>query len=153
MNQYLQYVSTLDYNQDEILEFDKIDYLISSAPIVSPFQEKRRSEQYIKVTDPVRGYVIKTLQSNNIYKEYNMVPFIAESESEEQRMKRLQNFAEYSPFQMIHSHNQSVLTKILEYDGNYDEMSSQDQEKLYNQIYNVLKQYVTNNKLWIYKEC
>jgi hypothetical protein len=64
LNTYLKYISETDLNPQDIfndisLDYDVVDYQITSAPLISRYAERNHREKYVKVQDDVRGYVLK----------------------------------------------------------------------------------------------
>jgi len=64
LNTYLKYISEADLNPQDIfndisLDYDVVDYQITSAPLISRYAERNHREKYVKVQDDVRGYVLK----------------------------------------------------------------------------------------------
>ena len=152
LNKYLKYLGDLDYDMDTQIDYDQVDYLINSAPVVSEYTSKFQTAKFIKVKDPVRGYVLKIKNGNGDYTEYNMVPSTSLQETSAEKMRRTFNFATKCPYEFIHSHNQEIMTQTLAF-GSIQDLNPQELEELRNRIYNVLKDFTTSNKLWIYKVC
>ena len=151
-NRYFDYIAKQDWNINEMQEYDYIDYLINSAPIISTYSERFHTEPFVKVNDPVRGYILKRLGNDNEYREYDVIPPIIGEETNEEKLRRLENFAVGS-MEMPHMHNVNYLTKNIDFDGNYNSMSEEDQKTLFNSINNLLKQYSTSNRLLIFEDC
>ena len=153
LNKYLKFVSEQDSHYTQIPEIDYIDYQISAAPIVNTFQEKYKTEPFIKVIDPVQGFILKRRTRNNTYEPYSLIPPSMDEESREQMLKRLENFSLYSPFEMPHTYNEQYLLRIIDFDQDLSTMAEEDINKLKNEIENILKKYSLSSKVFVIKDC
>lgn len=153
LNRYLGFISKQDYKIDDNIEYDYIDYLINSAPIVSTSAERFHSEKFIKVNDPVRGYVLKILGNDNKYRDYDMIPPVIGEETSEEKLRRWENFETNCSIQLPHQHNSQHLIRTIDYEGSFDKLSEEDQKQLKEDVMNLLKQFSISNKLLIYKDC
>lgn len=153
LNRYLKAIAKQDYDVDQNIEYDYIDYLINSAPIVSTSAERFHSEKFIKVNDPVRGYILKILGNDNKYREYDMIPPVVGEETVEEKLRRWENFETNCSIQLPHQHNEQHLIRTIDFKESFDELSEEDQKQLKEDIMNLLKQFSLSNKLLIYKDC
>lgn len=162
LNTYLKYISETDLNPQDIfndisLDYDVIDYQITSAPYISRFAERNHREKYVKVQDDVRGYILKKYdQKTNKYNPVEVVKKIP-TESPKDNIKRLYNFSVYSPFLFIHSHDKSMQNDAIVFENSFnkplEELTQQELSKLKEQIRRVLQQSSITNQLRIFKNC
>lgn len=152
LNKYFKWQGDQDYNYNEDLTYDYIDYLISSAPIISPYQERYHTEQFVKVNDPVRGYIVKKRKSDGTYEEYSMLPPIVGEEGYEDKLSRYENFDNYCPFEMPHSYNQDFIIKSINFKEK-DISTPETKQKFFENINNLLRQYSTSSKIILFKQC
>lgn len=124
-----------------------IDYYINAAPIVSTGAERFRTDKFIKVNDPVEGYIIKQYNTDlNEYKVFPLIPPKDGYESNENRLRRLQNFTEFCPFEM------PTMAKIIEMFSviNFDGEVTGD---ILDRIKKILIDFSSSGKLIVYKDC
>ena len=146
INKFFKYEAEYDYS-DDILDYDNIDYQIVAAPTVSTFMERFHKEPFIRVKDPVMGYRLKRYDSrNNIYNDYDLIPEAKRDETSIEKMDRIQNFMEYSPFQLINSYKAVFISKLIDFDI---ALNKYDQEDLKNLLIN----FTTSNKLITLIDC
>ena len=146
INKFFKYEAEYDYS-DDILDYDNIDYQIVAAPTVSTFMERFHKEPFIRVKDPVMGYRLKRYDSrNNIYDDYDLIPEAKRDETSIEKMDRIQNFMEYSPFQLINSYKAVFISKLIDFDT---ALNKYDQEDLKNLLIN----FTTSNKLITLIDC
>ena len=146
INKFFKYEAEYDYS-DDILDYDNIDYQIVAAPTVSTFMERFHKEPFIRVKDPVMGYRLKRYDSrNNIYDDYDLIPEAKRDETSIEKMDRIQNFMEYSPFQLINSYKAVFISKLIDFDT---ALNKYDQEDLKN----LLISFTTSNKLITLIDC
>ena len=146
INKFFKYEAEYDYS-DDILDYDNIDYQIVAAPTVSTFMERFHKEPFIRVKDPVMGYRLKRYDSrNNIYNDYDLIPEAKRDETSIEKMDRIQNFMEYSPFQLINSYKAVFISKLIDFDT---VLNKYDQEDLKNLLIN----FTTSNKLITLIDC
>ena len=146
INKFFKYEAEYDYS-DDILDYDNIDYQIVAAPTVSTFMERFHKEPFIRVKDPVMGYRLKRYDSrNNIYNDYDLIPEAKRDETSIEKMDRIQNFMEYSPFQLINSYKAVFISKLIDFDT---ALNKYDQEDLKNLLIN----FTTSNKLITLIDC
>lgn len=153
LNQYLKFISDQDWNIETDQEYNYTDYQIAAAPIISTYAESYHQEPFVKVNDPVRGYVLKKLDNNNQYQEYDLIPPPMPDEDYQSKMNRLQNFSENSPLEMPNMHNTLFLTKIVDFDGKFEDLDADEQKQTIDGIRNLLTQYITSNKASLIKDC
>ena len=153
LNQYLKFISDQDWDIETDQEYNYTDYQIAAAPIISTYAESYHQEPFVKVNDPVRGYVLKKLDNNNQYQEYDLIPPPVPDEDYQSKMNRLQNFSENSPLEMPNMHNTLFLTKIVDFDGKFDDLDADEQKQTIDGIRNLLTQYITSNKASLIKDC
>lgn len=153
LNQYLKFLSNQDWDIETEQEYNYTDYLIAAAPIVSTYAQSYHQEPFIKVNDPVQGYILKKLDNNNQYQEYALIPAPKSDDDYQSKMNRLQNFSENSPLEMPNMHNTLFLTKTIDFDGNFESLDSEEQSETLDNIRNLLTQYITSNKASIIKDC
>lgn len=153
LNQYLKFISDQDWDIETDQEYNYTDYQIAAAPIISTYAESYHQEPFVKVNDPVRGYVLKKLDNNNQYQEYDLIPPPVPDEDYQSKMNRLQNFSENSPLEMPNMHNTLFLTKIVDFDGKFEDLDVDEQKQTIDGIRNLLTQYITSNKASLIKDC
>ena len=146
INKFFKYEAEYDYS-DDILDYDNIDYQIVAAPTVSTFMERFHKEPFIRVKDPVMGYRLKRYDSrNNIYDDYDLIPEAKRDETSIEKMDRIQNFMEYSPFQLINSYKAVFISKLIDFDTALDKYDQED-------LKNLLINFTTSNKLITLIDC
>ena len=146
INKFFKYEAEYDYS-DDILDYDNIDYQIVAAPTVSTFMERFHKEPFIRVKDPVMGYRLKRYDSkNNIYNDYDLIPEAKRDETSIEKMDRIQNFMEYSPFQLINSYKAVFISKLIDFDTTLDKYDQED-------LKNLLINFTTSNKLITLIDC
>ena len=153
LNQYLKFISDQDWDIETDQEYNYTDYQIAAAPIISTYAESYHQELFVKVNDPVQGYVLKKLDRNNQYQEYDLIPPPVPDEDYQSKMNRLQNFSENSPLEMPNMHNTLFLTKIVDFDGKFEDLDVDEQKQTIDGIRNLLTQYITSNKASLIKDC
>lgn len=153
LNQYLKFISDQDWDIETDQEYNYTDYQIAAAPIISTYAESYHQEPFVKVNDPVRGYVLKKLDNNNQYQEYDLIPPPVPDEDYQSKMNRLQNFSENSPLEMPNMHNILFLTKTVDFDGKFEDLDVDEQKQTIDGIRNLLTQYITSNKASLIKDC
>ena len=147
LNTYLSFIGDQDYNYSILQDYEMIDYYINAAPIVSTGAERFKTDKFIKVNDPVEGYIIKQYNSDfNSYEVYSLIPAKDGHESNEDRLQRMQNFAEFCPFEM------PIIAKVMEMSTAID-FNGDITNELLNRIKNVLIDFSSSGKLLIYKDC
>ena len=93
------------------------------------------------------GYRLKRYDSrNNIYNDYDLIPEAKRDETSIEKMDRIQNFMEYSPFQLINSYKAVFISKLIDFDT---ALNKYDQEDLKNLLIN----FTTSNKLITLIDC
>lgn len=157
LNTYLRYISETDLNPQDIyndisLDYDNIDYKMTSAPLISKYAERNHKELYIKVKDDLRGYILKKYDSkNNKYNEDPLTKAILPT------IKQLYNFSVYSPFLFLNSHDRNRKDNIMVFENILDkslpELSAKELFKLKQDLYNLLQQSSISNRLRIFKNC
>lgn len=153
LNQYLKFISDQDWDIETDQEYNYTDYQIAAAPIISTYAESYHQEPFVKVNHPVQGYVLKKLDSNNQYQEYDLIPPPVPDEDYQSKMNRLQNFSENSPLEMPNMHNTLFLTKTVDFDGKFEDLDADEQKQTIDGIRNLLTQYITSNKASLIKDC
>lgn len=153
LNQYLKFISDQDWDIETDQEYNYTDYQIAAAPIISTYAESYHQEPFVKVNDSVRGYVLKKLDNNNQYQEYDLIPPLVSDEDYQSKMNRLQNFSENSPLEMPNMHNTLFLTKTVDFDGKFEDLDADEQKQTIDGIRNLLTQYITSNKASLIKDC
>lgn len=153
INQYLRFISDQDWDFLTEQEYNYNDYQIAAAPIISSYVERFHQEPFIKVNDPVQGYILKKLDKNNNYQEYALIPPPNTDETYQDKMNRLQNFQENCSFEMPNLHNINFLAKTIDFDGKIEDLDSKEQEDILKGIKNLLIQYSTSNKAILLKDC
>ena len=147
LNKYLKFIGEQDFDLNQLQDYELIDYYINAAPIVSTGAERFQTAKFIKVNDPVEGYILKQYNSDtNSYQEYKMIPAKAGNESAEHRLLRLQNFAEYCPFEMPTMARIVEIFSAIDFDGDIA-------EDTVNRIKNILLDFSNSGKLMIFKDC
>ena len=147
LNKYLRFVGEQDFDINQLQDYELTDYYINAAPIVSTGAERFQTAKFIKVNDPVKGYILKRYNSNtNDYKEYDMIPSKVGNESIEQTLLRLQNFAEYCPFEMPTMARIVEMFAAIDFDGEIA-------DDTINRIKNILLDFSNSGKLMIFKDC
>ena len=146
INKFFKYEAEYDYS-DDIMEYDNIDYLIVAAPIVSTFMERFHKEPFIKVKDEVRGFILKRYDArNNQYNEFDLIPEAQSVETPLEKTDRIQNFMEYSPFELVNSYKAVLISKLIDFDTSLDEYEQED-------LKNLLINFITSNKLLTPIDC
>ena len=153
LNQYLKFISDQDWDIETDQEYNYTDYQIAAAPIISTYAESYHQEPFVKVNDPVQGYILKKLDNSNQYQEYDLIPPPVANENPQSKMNRLQNFSENSPLEMPNMHNILFLTKTVDFDGKFDDLDADEQKQTIDGIRNLLTQYITSNKASLIKDC
>lgn len=147
LNRYLNFIASQDYALDVLQDYEMVDYYINAAPIVSTGAERFRTEKFIKVNDPVEGYILKQYDpETNEYKPYDMVPAKAGVETSKDRLRRLQNFAEFCPFEMPEMAKIAEIFAAIDYEGEVN-------EEIINRIKNILLNFSSVGKLIVFKDC
>ena len=147
LNKFRKFIADQDYAFDVLQDYELLDYYINAAPIVSTGAERFRTEKFIKVNDPVEGFILKQYdESTNSYKEYNMIPAKDGNESREHRLRRLQNFAEYCPFEMPGMAKAIEMFTAIDYEGDLT-------EDILNRIKNIIIDFSSSGKLKAFKDC
>lgn len=146
INKFFKYEAEYDYS-DDTMEYDNIDYLIVAAPIVSTFMERFHKEPFIKVKDEVRGFILKRYDThNNQYNEFDLIPEAPSVETPLEKTDRIQNFMEYSPFELVNSYKAVLISKLIDFDTTLDEYEQED-------LKNLLINFITSNKLLTLIDC
>lgn len=153
LNQYVKFISDQDWDVETDQEYNYTDYLIAAAPIISTYAESYHQEPFVKVNDPVQGYILKKLDNSNQYQEYDIVPPPVANEDYQSKMNRLQNFSENSPLEMPNIHNILFLTKTVDFDGKFEDLDADEQQQTIDGIRNLLTSYITSNKASLIKDC
>ena len=153
LNQYLKFISDQDWDIETDQEYNYTDYQIAAAPIISTYAESYHQELFVKVNNPVQGYVLKKLDRNNQYQEEDLIPPPVPDEDYQSKMNRLQNFSENSPLEMPNMHNTLFLTKTVDFDGKFEDLDADEQKQTIDGIRNLLTQYITSNKASLIKDC
>lgn len=147
LNKYLSFIGNQDYDYSILQDYEMIDYYINAAPIVSPGAERFKTDKFIKVNDPVEGYIIKHYDSDfNLYKPYPLIPDKNGHETNEDRLQRIQNFVEFCPFEMPAMVKTVDMITAITFDGEIT-------DEILNKIKNLLIDFSSSGKLLIYKDC
>ena len=147
LHKYWQFVADQDYEHTIIQDYELWDYYINAAPLVSTGAERFRKEKFIKVNDPVEGYILKQYdEKSNSYTVYPLIPVKEGIEPPEHRLKRLQNFVEYCPYEM------PVMAKVVEMFAALNFEGDVNDDILL-KIKNVLLDFSSSGKLIIFKDC
>ena len=128
-------------------KYEMIDYYINAAPIVSTGAERFKTDKFIKVNDPVEGYIIKQYNADsNEYEVYQLIPAKDGHESTENRLRRLQNFVEFCPFEMPMMAKITEMFSVINFDGEVT-------EDILDKIKKILIDFSSSGKLIVYKDC
>jgi hypothetical protein len=147
LNTYLSFIGEQDYDFNTLQDYEMIDYYINAAPIVSTGAERFRTDKFIKVNDPVEGYIIKQYNANsNEYEVYQLIPAKDGHESTENRLRRLQNFAEFCPFEMPMMAKITEMFSAINFDGEVT-------DDILDRIKKILIDFSSSGKLIVYKDC
>lgn len=147
LHKYWQFVADQDYEHEIIQDYELWDYYINAAPLVSTGAERFRKEKFIKVNDPVEGYILKQYdEKSNSYTVYPLIPVKEGIESPEHRLKRLQNFVEYCPYEM------PVMAKVVEMFAALNFEGDVNDDILL-KIKNIILDFSSSGKLIIFKDC
>lgn len=147
LNTYLSFIGDQDYDYSTLQDYEMIDYYINAAPIVSTGAERFKTDKFIKVNDPVEGYIIKRYNpASNSYEVYPLIPAKDGHETREDRLQRMQNFAEFCPFEMPIMAKITEMSAAIDFDGDVT-------DDLLNRIKNILIDFSSSGKLLIYKDC
>lgn len=166
LNQFFKFLGEQDKNFHIDLDYNYDDFLINIAPEVYPGRENFETAPYIKVIDPVEGYILKEKNGNG-YQNKNLIPIQNDNESIENKLIRLRNYKENCPFEMPELNKKYDFLKILEEDFqiifNEIETLRNDPDKLKqkqnqlndykNRIKALLIDYSNQKKLYILKNC
>lgn len=153
LNNYFKYLASQDWDYLNEQDYDTTDYQINAAPIISTYAESYHQEPFVKVNDPVQGYILKKLDRSNTYNEYPVYIPKVSGESYEQKLRRLQNFMENCPLEMPNMHNNNFLIKTIDFEGKFEDLDNKEQESLIEQIKNLLTSFSVSNKISIIKDC
>lgn len=153
LNKYLEYLAAQDWDYLTEQDFNSVDYQINSAPMISKFAESYHQEPFVKVIDPIRGFILKKLNANNQYEEYPTYIPQVQGESTEEKLKRFQNFQEECPLELVNMHNTNFLVKSIDFKGEFKDMDGNEQKDLITQIKSLLTSFSTSNKIYIVKDC
>lgn len=147
LNKFFKFVADQDYDYNTLQDYELLDYYINAAPIVSTGAERFRTEKFIKVNDPVEGYILKRYnEASNSYETYSMIPAKDGIESNEHRLQRLQNFAEFCPFEMPEMSRTVEMFKAFEFEGEIT-------PEILDRIKNILLDFSSIGKLIAFKDC
>lgn len=147
LNKFLTFIANQDYEYKVLQDFNLIDYYINAAPIISTGKLRFSTDKFVKVNDPVKGYIIKQYnQEYNNYTDYRLIPAKDGHESEEHKLARLQNFTEYCPFEMPELAKELELLSVLEFEGEVT-------EDIIKRIQNLLLDFSISGKLIAFKNC
>ena len=147
LNKYLKFIADQDYDFGTMQDYELLDYYINAAPIVSTGAERFRTEKFIKVNDPVEGYILKQYNpDNNSYEPYSMIPAKDGIETSENRLQRFQNFAEFCPFEMLLMAKVSEIFGAINFDGEVN-------DDIINRIKNILLDFSSVGKVIVFKDC
>ena len=147
LHKYWKFVADQDYVHESIQDYELWDYYINAAPLVSTGAERFRKEKFIKVNDPVEGYILKQYdEKSNSYTVYPLIPTKEGIESPEHRLKRLQNFVEYCPYEM------PVMAKVVEMFAALNFKGDVNDDILL-KIKNIILDFSSSGKLIIFKDC
>lgn len=148
LQQYLKFIGELDYS-DERMPIEKLDYQITAAKVISAAQKSNFTDPFIKVKDPVWGYIIERFDGkSNSYSAYSVYPSVIPTnlDAEELSQRRV-DFATYYPFEMpAHTRSRDV-RNILDFEG---ETASED---IIEAIESVLLGYSRSSSIIITKLC
>lgn len=148
LNKFFKFIGTQDYDLNFEANYELEDYYINAAPLVNTGSVRFKTDKYIKVNDPVQGYILMHYNiKNNTYSEWPLMPPSLGPETLTDKLKRRRNFAEFCPFEMPNMANVNEKVSILKFDAN----------KLDDQILMRLKKllidYSTSGKLLMLKQC
>lgn len=147
LNKFFKFVADQDYDYNTLQDYELLDYYINAAPIVSTGAERFRTEKFIKVNDPVEGYILKRYnEASNSYEPYSMIPAKDGIESNEHRLQRLQNFTEFCPFEMPEMSRTVEMFKAFEFEGEIT-------PEILGRIKNILLDFSSIGKLIAFKDC
>lgn len=147
LNRYLKFIGEQDYQFKVLQDYELEDYYINAAPIVSTSAERFKTDKFIKVNDPVQGYVIKRRnEKNNSYEPYPLIPPKIGNESNDDKLQRVQNFAEFCPFEMPKMGKLIELSSAVSYEEELD-------ASIVERIKNILLDLSSAGKLMIFKDC
>ena len=147
LSKFRKFVADQDFAFDVLQDYELFDYYINAAPIVSTGAERFRTEKFIKVNDPVEGYILKQYDdATNSYKQYDMIPPKDGNESREHRLRRIQNFVEYCPFEMPAMSKVIAMFSAIDYEGELT-------EDILNRIKNIIIDFSNSGKLKAFKDC
>ena len=147
LHKYWNFIAKQDYDHTSIQDYELWDYYINAAPLVSTGSERFRKDKFIKVNDPVEGYVLKYYdKDSNSYKPYPLIPPKEGIETPEHRLKRLQNFVEYCPYEMPVKAKVVEMFATLEFDGEIN-------DDVLARIKNIILDFSNSGKLIIFKDC
>lgn len=151
LRKYYQYIGNLDYEEtlDGKIFPSKTDFLIAIAPeVYSQNAVKYRTEPYVKVKDPTRGYIIMQRYYNKPtkefkYKEVNIGLEFLSLPNDENLDERLYEY---------YTNSLSIFPQLHKKMADADIFEQASAEK-YSDLTRILKNYIRCNKLAILIEC
>lgn len=149
INKYLQYTAKMDYFSE--MDYFEKDLKIYLAPIVSPFMERFAKDNFIKVKDPIQGYILKYRTSKGDYvEEPSIIPRKSDTTIDYQA---LQNFYEYSVVEMPALYKHQHLYTAIAFDTDITNQTEFEQEQTIQNILDTLTNYSISNRILLYLDC
>lgn len=150
LQKFFKFTADNDNDFETTFNFNELDFQINSAEIVPPSRLRYMKDPFVKVKDPVWGYVLKRyIPKSNIYEDHNLLPAeIDQNESYEINAARKTNFLQNSPLEMPERFKiASDKTIFLFKEG------ENITEDLKIRIKNSLQNLIYSGKIAIIKEC
>lgn len=150
---YFQNLGTLDFNVDQLLETRHKDLQLNAAPIINAYQERTAKSKYVKVIDPVWGYILKSRKKDGTYKEETLFNMLSDSSVPlEVLEQRKSNFFANSPFLMPEQFTDLRIVRALEFDERELD-NPKTREKIEKSLYSILSNLTKTGRLTVVKIC
>jgi hypothetical protein len=148
LQKFLKFTADTDAMYERVSQFDKLDFQINAAEIVTPSKVKYMKAPFIKVKDPVWGYVLKRYKKeSNIYEDFPLLPSESDqTESFEVNDERKTNFLQNVPIEMPNRFKIAANKAVLVF-------TEEPTEELQNRLYNSLRNWISSGKIYIIKDC
>lgn len=147
LQRYFKATGNLD-NSLETLYYPDRDYQINTAPKTSIYNERHQTAPYIKVKDPIWGYIIKQRTPEREYKEYQILPAVMEDTNIDRKNTRLANYYLYRTFEMPSLIYQSKIKATFNYEND-----TQVTDEMKEQIRLILNDLSKSGKIFLVKIC
>lgn len=150
---YFQNLGTIDFDVDQLLETKHKDLQLNAAPIINAYQERTAKSKYVKVIDPIWGYILKKRADDGTYNEETLFGMLSDSSASlEVLEQRKSNFFANSPFIMPEQFTDLRIVRALEFDAK-DLNDSKIAKNIENYLYSVLSNLTKTGRLTVVKIC